>query len=84
MERVINIVGLGESSKDVPDHGEIWALNVSYKKLIGKKIDKLAGEELKWGRYFKMEDYALTRLIGFLLLTLGILIILIKSLLDVI
>ena len=41
MERVINIIGLGPSACIVPDHGENWVLNVSYKKIIGKKIDKI-------------------------------------------
>lgn len=41
MERVVNIIGLGASSKDIPDTGENWVLNVAYKKIIGKKIDKM-------------------------------------------
>lgn len=49
MEKVINIIGLGASSKDVPDHGENWCMNVAYKNLIGKKIDKL----------FFMDDFSI-------------------------
>lgn len=41
MERVINIIGLGISAKDVADTGENWVINIAYKHLIGKKIDKM-------------------------------------------
>lgn len=47
MERVVNIIGLGASSKKIPDTGENWVLNVAYKNIRGKKVDKM----------FFMDDY---------------------------
>jgi hypothetical protein len=41
MEKVVNIIGLAQSAVDIPDTGENWVLNVSYKKIIGKKIHKM-------------------------------------------
>ncbi len=41
MERVINIVGMGASGKDVDDTGENWVINLSYKFMQGKKISKM-------------------------------------------
>ena len=41
MERIVNIIGLGESSKQVGDDGENWIINVAYKRIPNKKIDKM-------------------------------------------
>lgn len=41
MERVINLIGLGPSAKDVGDTGENWVLNVAYKNIPDKKISKM-------------------------------------------
>jgi hypothetical protein len=38
-ERVVNIIGMGASSRDVPDHGENWGINVAYK--LCPRMDKL-------------------------------------------
>lgn len=38
MERVVNIVGMGRGSLDIPDTGENWGINYSY---IYGKMDKL-------------------------------------------
>ena len=40
MERIVNIVGLGMSARNVGE-GENWILNVAYKKIKDKKIDKM-------------------------------------------
>lgn len=41
MERVINIIGMGESGKDAPDTGENWVINIAWKRLKDKKVDKM-------------------------------------------
>lgn len=41
MERVVNIIGLGASAKNVPEDGENWVLNVAYKHLQDKKVHKM-------------------------------------------
>jgi hypothetical protein len=38
-ERVINIIGLGKSAKNVPDTGENWGINYAYK--FKHRLDKL-------------------------------------------
>ena len=45
MEKVVNIMGMGESATMVGDEGERWGVNATYKKV--KKLDKL----------FFMDDY---------------------------
>ena len=39
MERVVNIIGFGVSNEAIPDTGERWIVNVTYKKV--RKADKL-------------------------------------------
>lgn len=38
MERVVNIIGMGPSARDVPDTGENWGINVAYKHA---RLDKM-------------------------------------------
>ena len=39
MERVVNIIGLGRSGKNIPDTGENWGINYAYK--FKHRLDKL-------------------------------------------
>lgn len=41
MERVVNIIGMGASGKDVSETGENWIINLSYKLIQGKSISKM-------------------------------------------
>jgi len=40
-ERVVNIIGMGISAKQVPDTGENWVINVAYKRIPTGKVNKV-------------------------------------------